>query len=299
MSAAARSHSHSHGQELPRLREMLHGDHRLRLRQVLALARIELRRNLFTRRGIWIYLLALAPVGIITLHSIVSAYESNQHPLATDTRIMAGIFQFYYLRLAIFFGCLGIFTWLFRGEVANRSLHYAFLVPMRREVLLLGKFLAGAATAILVFGGAVLLSFLAMYSHFGAAGREFLLQGPGLGHLFAYLGVTALACMGYGALFLALSLVFRNPVFPAILVFFWEGLHAIFPPLMQRLSMTFYLKNLLPVELPGQGLAALFTVVAEPVAAPVAVAGILVLTAAVLALASRLAWRMEVTYSTE
>lgn len=293
MSAAATSHS------LPRLREMLHGDHRLRLRQMLALARIELRRNLFTRRGIWIYLLALAPVGIITLHSVVAFYKDQRHPISTDTAILTWIFQFYYLRLAIFFGCLGIFTWLFRGEVANRSLHYAFLVPMRREVLLLGKYLAGVATAILVFGGAVTLSFFAMYSHYGAAGREFVLQGPGLGHLFAYLGVTALACMGYGALFLALSLVVRNPIFIAILVFFWEGVHSIFPPLMQRLSMTFYLKNLLPVEIPGKGLAALFTVVAEPVAAPVAVAGILVLTALVLALASRLAWRMEVTYSTE
>jgi ABC-type transport system involved in multi-copper enzyme maturation permease subunit len=285
---------------LPRFRELFQGDVRLRLRQVRALAAIEVRRSLFTRRGIWIYLLAFAPVGIIVLHSVIMmTYTEERHPISTDTKVLAGIFQFYYLRLAIFFGCLGIFTWLIRGEVANRSLHYAFLVPMRRDVLLLAKFVAGAITACLLFGVTVLLSFLAMYSHYGAAGREFILHGPGLGHLAAYLGVTVLACLGYGSLFLALSLVFRNPVFPAILVLGWETLHGVFPPLLQRLSMTYYLKNLLPVELPGEGLVALFTVVVEPVSAPLAVMGLLALTALVLALASRLAWRMEVTYSTE
>ena len=41
-----------------------------------------------------------------------------------DRTIFAGIFQFFYLRLAIFFGCLGMFMYLFRGEMANRTLHY-------------------------------------------------------------------------------------------------------------------------------------------------------------------------------
>jgi len=30
--------------------------------------------------------------------------------------IFAGVFQFFYLRLAIFFGCLGMFMYLFRGR---------------------------------------------------------------------------------------------------------------------------------------------------------------------------------------
>jgi ABC-type transport system involved in multi-copper enzyme maturation permease subunit len=284
----------------PSLRSLFQGDTGLRLRQLRALVRVELRRNLITRRGLWIYVLALAPVFIIGMHTLVAFLRPESfHALRNDTMILAGIFQFYYLRLGIFFGCLGIFTWLFRGEIANRSLHYHFLVPMRREVLVAGKFLAGLITAVLVFGGAVLLAFLLMYMHYGAEARAFILNGPGLGHLAAYLGVTVLACIGYGSVFLAFSLVLRNPILPGILVLGWETLHSVFPALLQRLSMTFYLKHLVPVEVPVEGPAALFSVVAEPVAPAAAVLGLLALAALVLVFAARRIWSLEVTYSTE
>jgi len=38
-------------------------------------------------------------------------------------------FQIFYLRVGIFFGCMGLFTWLFRGEIVEKSLHYYFLSP--------------------------------------------------------------------------------------------------------------------------------------------------------------------------
>src|SRR5213078_4384980 len=53
--------------------------------------------------------------------------------LEEDRMIFARIFQFFYLRLAIFFGCLGMFMYLFSGEMSNRTLHYWFLAPARRE----------------------------------------------------------------------------------------------------------------------------------------------------------------------
>src|SRR5262249_16125467 len=47
--------------------------------------------------------------------------------LDEDRAVFAGIFQYFYLRLAIFFGCLGMFMYLFSGEMSNRTLHYWFL----------------------------------------------------------------------------------------------------------------------------------------------------------------------------
>ena len=41
-----------------------------------------------------------------------------------------------------FFGCLGIFMNLFRGEMLDKTLHFWFLMPVRREVLLAGKYVA-------------------------------------------------------------------------------------------------------------------------------------------------------------
>ena len=40
---------------------------------------------------------------------------------------------------------------LFRGEVVDRSLHYYFLAPVRREVLVVGKYLSGLIATIALF----------------------------------------------------------------------------------------------------------------------------------------------------
>ncbi len=189
-----------------------------------------------------------------------------------------------------------MFTWLFRGEVVEKSLHYYFLAPLRREVLVAGKFLAGVVASALIFGSSMLLSFTLMYAHFGAAGRAFVFDGPGISHLAAYSSVTLLACVGYGSLFLALSLVFKNPILPGIAVLLWETFHALLPSLLQKLSVMFYLKQLCPVSIPSQGILALFTVVAEPVAAWIAVPGLLTLCMAILVFACVRIRTTEISY---
>jgi ABC-type transport system involved in multi-copper enzyme maturation permease subunit len=253
----------------------------------------ELARGLSLRRGLWLLLLGFAPVFIIFMHAI----HDGSHGLAEETLILGVILQLYYVRCGIFFGCLGLAMRLVRGEVAERTLHYPLLAPVRREVLMVGKFLAAALTAILVFGSAVTTAFLLMYLHFDG-GTAFLRHGGGLGHLGWYLLVTVLASVGYLAVLLALSLVFRNPVVPAALFIVWEGINAFLPVSLKYFSVTFYLKPLFPVQLPLRGLD-LLTVVAEPTPVWLAVAGLLAFAAAVLALAC---WRirtLEISYSTD
>ena len=259
--------------------------------QVMAVLRIELRKSLWMRRSVWIYCLALAPVAIVGVY----AMSNHVHLLEEDTQIFAYIFQFY-LHGTIFFACMGLFTWLFRGEVVEKSLHYYFLAPMRREVLVIGKFLAGVLASGVIFGLSVLLCFSIIFGHHGPSGRAYVFDGPGLGHLIAYLGVTLLACIGYGSLFLALSLVFKNPILPGIVVLLWETFHAVLPSLLQKLSIMFYLKQLTPVSIPPEGMMALFTVVAEPVPAWIAVPGLLCLCSAILVFACLKLKRTEISY---
>jgi ABC-type transport system involved in multi-copper enzyme maturation permease subunit len=272
-----------------------HRPWQLWLTQTGTIIRMELRRGLFNRRAIWIYLLAYAPVLIVAINAVANPHGKLQE----DTKVLAGIFQFYYLRLAIFFGCMGVFTRLIRGEMVERSLHYYLLAPVRREILIIGKFCAGVFTALFVFGIAVFAAFAFMYLHFGPTGIAYVFDGPGLGQLTAYLGITALACLGYGALFLALSMVFKNPIAPGIVVLGWEAINPVLPSLMQKLSVIFYLRHLAPVDVPAEGVFALLTVVAEPVAAPVAVMGALCLTAAILAFACFRVRKLEINYTTD
>ena len=271
---------------------------RLFASQISVLVRNEVRRNLFTRRRIWVYLLALIPVIIILLHYFLDKNASPSQ-LEEDTFVLAGIVQLYYLRLGIFFACMGIFTWLFRGEMGERTLHYQFLVPVRKEVLVVGKFLAGAIISIALFEAALLACFYLTYSRLGSTGRSYVLDGPGLSQLGSYLLVTALACVGYGAMFLALSLLFKNPIIPGAMLMGWEAFAPIFPAWAQRLSVTFYLKHLCPVKLPVDGPMAIFTIVAEPVSPFIAIFGLLCLTVAILVMSCFLIHRLEVTYTAE
>jgi ABC-type transport system involved in multi-copper enzyme maturation permease subunit len=266
----------------------------LRRRQAWQTMRLELARTFTLWGSLRLLCLAFAPALIIAAH----AMRDERCNLHEETLIIGGIIQLYYVRFGIFFGCLGIFVRLVRGELAERTLHYWFLSPVRREVLVVGKFLAGTLATASVFGAGILTSFCLMYAHFDA-GRDFALNGPGLGHLRAYLLVALLACLGYGAVFLAMSLIFKNPIVPAVVLLFWEGINGVLPVWLKRFSVTYYLKPLFPVELPVEGILGLFTVVAEPTPAWLAVTGLLLFAALVLAFACWRIRRLEVLYSTD
>jgi ABC-type transport system involved in multi-copper enzyme maturation permease subunit len=263
-------------------------------RQVLAVLRLEAGRAFSVRQSLWLLFLAFAPVFIIGAH----AMHDRGCRLREETLILAGIVQVFYVRLGIFFGCLGLALRLFRGEVAEKTLHFPFLAPLRREVLVAGKFLSAALSAIALFASGVTASLLLMYLHFDD-GRVFLATGPALRHLAAYLLAVVLGCLGYLAVLLALSLIFKNPIVPSVTVVVWEAVNGALPVWLKRFSVTYYLKPLFPVELPVEGITGLFTVVAEPVPLWVSVFGLLAFAGLALAFACWKVRRLEVSYSSD
>lgn len=265
--------------------------------QARRLTRIEVRRNLFSWRASWIYFLAFVPTVIILIHAVFE--RRDRFAMSDDTMVLAGIVQFYYIRLAIFFGCLGIFSRLIRGEMVERSLHYYLLSPVRREILLLAKFAAGSFSAVLLFGSALAASFALMYLPYGAAGHDFVFNGPGLSQLEAYLAIVVLACLGYGSVFLLLSMIFRNPMPAAMLVLGWEAINPVLPSILQKISVASYLRHLMPISVPGDGIFALLSVETEPVPGWVAALGLLVLIAVVLAYSCYRIRRLEIRYTTD
>ena len=265
--------------------------------QARRLTRIEIRRNLFTRRAWWIYFLAFVPAVIILIHLLVDSHPG--FALSDDTGVLAGVVQLYYVRLGVFFGCLGIFSRLIRGEMIERSLHYYLLSPVRREVILVSKFFAGAVSAVVLFGTALIADFVLMYGGYGGAGQDYMLHGAGLGQLESYLLIVVLACLGYGSIFLLLSLMFRNPMPGALLLWGWEAINPVMPSLLQKFSVASYLRHLMPVSVPAEGIFALLTVETEPVSAWVAVLGLLALIAVVLVYSCYRMRQLEIRYTTD
>jgi len=138
-----------------------------------------------------------------------------------------------------------------------------------------------------------------MYAGFGEAGRDYIFNGPGFGQLEAYLAIITLACLGYGAVFLLLSMIFRNPTPAAMLVLGWEAINPVLPSLLQKISVASYLRHLMPVSVSAHGLFALLTVETEPVSAWAATLGLLLLIAAVLFYSCYRIRTLEIRYTTE
>lgn len=231
---------------------------------------------------------------IVIANGTVGRIRSNTAPSVNDLETtFAGIFQFFFLRLAVFFGCLGIFMNLFRGELLDKSLHFYFLAPLRRSRILAGKFLAGLAAAITIFCLSVALQLFTLAR----------LTGNSLPHAASYIAITALACLGYGAVFLAAGLLFKNPVAPAAALLVWESLNPFLPALLKKFSVIYYLGQLSPVSVAsGPGTSALFALLVstpDPISPLAAILGLILLTALVLAYATRRVRTLEIDYSSE
>ena len=263
-------------------------------RQVLGLVRLELRRLLLTRRALLLGIAAAIPVVIVLLVATVPVGGQSVLERFGSRTVYETIFETVFLGAILFFGCLYVFFNLFRGEILERSLHYLLLAPVRRELVVLAKFAAAVAAVAALFMASTALSYLTTYAGVGVrVALDDLTAGPGGAHLFAYLGVTLLGCIGYGALFTLIGMVFRNPIVPAAALYFWEMLHFLLPPALKKLSVIHYLKGLLPVPLPEGP----FAVVVEPPPAAVSVLGLLAFAAVVLALTALIVRRMEVRYT--
>ncbi|HYO82145.1 MAG TPA: ABC transporter permease [Bryobacteraceae bacterium] len=270
--------------------------------QAAAVVKAELRKNFITKRGFWIYLLAAAPPAVVWMHSLAMmnrGVEGSGHDLAKDTQILAVLFQMFFLRPALYFGCLGIFSWLFRGEVMERSLHYYFLAPIRRDVLVVAKYVAGAITALTFFVSSIALTFLGMYAHFPGYEVSEWMRTAGNEHLTAYVTVTALACLAWGAVFVWMGIRWRNPIIPGVLFLLWESSNVFLPVWLRKISILHYLQSMTPVQGDLRGAAVILGQSSDPIPMWIAVLALLGITAGALLLAARDLRRTEISYSSD
>ena len=263
-------------------------------RQTLAILRLEIKKNFLSRRALLLYLIAVSPLVLLSMLALFPPPTDEFESFGELAQVYAGIYGGLILRTLVFFGCAWVFMNLFRGEVVDRSLHYYFLVPVRREVLLVGKYLSGLLATVVLFSITTVGSMLILYSWlFPAESTRYFFGGAGAGQMLSYLGVTILACIGYGAVFLIVGLFFRNPIIPGLVLYGWEWLNFLLPPLLKKVSVIHYLQSLVPVPM-SEGP---FAVLVEPTPAWIAVPSLILFTGVVLFLASLHIRRMEISYA--
>ena len=264
-------------------------------RQIAAILRLEVKKTFTGKRSFLTYLLASLPVLVMIAISYVHANEIRYN-FPEAWVVYANLYEGMILRTVVFFGCAWIFMNLFRGEVVDRSLHYYLLSPVRREVLVAAKYISGLTTALILFVTMTAISLFFLFVPLGYSGAMTqLFDGHGLNQVLTYLGITVLACIGYGAVFLVIGLFFRNPIIPAVVLYGWEFINFLLPPMLKKLSVIHYLHSLNPVPIQDGP----FAIVAEPTSAWMTIPGLVLVTIAVLTMASVRIRHMEIKYGSE
>ena len=268
----------------------------VRLRQLRAIVGIELDKTLFSKRAIPTYLLSLLPVILLTIIGVLRDDRGQPYidNIGAAREFYAFVYSGFVLGAVVFLGSAATFTSLFRAEILNGSLHFYLLAPVRRELLAIGKYLAGLIAACCLFGGATVVTYLLLYLPYGIDQLiADMTAGPALSQLLNYLGVTILGCVGYGAVFLLMGVLFRNPIIPVVALLGLEIMHFILPPALKALSVAHYLKGLLPITLSEGPLA----VIVDPPSVMVSVLSLATLSAVALAAAIHYLKRVEVRYA--
>jgi ABC-2 type transport system permease protein len=148
--------------------------------------------------------------------------------------------------LAVFYG-----TSLIADEVEDKTITYLFSRPIRREAVLLGKYLAYLVCTLAVVLPAVVLVWALVVPLGGSLGAGFTSMLKDLGILGAGLAV-------YGALFALVGARLRRPlVVGLVFVFGWESVVLALPGTFSRFTVAYYLQGLVPHAMPGDTLVAL------------------------------------------
>lgn len=264
----------------------------LAFRQTQTIAKMELSRYILARRWLGVYLAAFAPVVLLIL--VVFRPNARPQSVADVTEAYAVLFQTFVLRLSVFLSCALVFSQLFRGEVLEKTLHFYLLSPVRREIIALGKYIAGVSAIGLLFGVTTILENVLIYGA-STSISAFFLEGPGLSFLARYVIVIVLAIAAWGAVFMLAGLLFKNPIISAFVVGLWEAFYFILPESLQKLTVMHYLQSLLPIVIDRGP----FSVVIDPTPGILSVLILIGIATGFVYLSGKALTRTQVTYSTD
>jgi ABC-type transport system involved in multi-copper enzyme maturation permease subunit len=260
------------------------------IEQIIVVAGFEIRKFRAGRKWFLPILLAAAPVTLVSLLLLVDPHPPNNSDI---TEVFAVMFQTFMLRLMVVFGCALVFANLYRGDMVTRTIHFYLLTPVRREVLVAGKYLAGLLITSVLYGGSVAIANILIHSANGSAVAEgHFFGGPGLRELLDYVGIAGLACVGYGSVFMLTGFLFKNPAIPAAFVLLWESANVFLPTALQKISVVHYLQSIVPVPIP----IGPFAVITAPASVFGSVTGLALFTVATLIVNGLLMRKAEINY---
>src|SRR5436190_8497596 len=262
---------------------------------------LSLGEMLWSRRTIFMMLVAGAPVVIACLLRVVVAFGApifedhratqdgvTQTIRMTGPAIFGLMIWVFYLRFTV--PVLGVFygTSLMADEVEDKTITYLFTRPIRRGAVLFGKYLAYLGCTVFVVLPSVMLVYLLVVPMHGSLGASFI-------DLVKDLILLALGLAVYGALFAFVGAKFKRPlIIGLIFIFGWEQAALAFPGYLKRMTVAYYLQALVPHAMPSDSVLGLIqSIFRESPSLPVSLAWLAGICLTFLSLAASVVDRRE------
>jgi ABC-2 type transport system permease protein len=222
-----------------------------KLRMLAVVMEITFDQLLWSKRTIFIELLALLPPAIAAIWRISIAIGMAR-PLISESGLFSALMvtaylQFLMLLVSLFYG-----TALVADEVDNKTLTYLTTRPVPKHLLLSGKLTACLLVCIFMIYHSLLLTYFILYSMKGVDG---LMAGSAV--LLKDLLVMLLGIIAYSCIFSFLGAVTKRPLLIGLIFCAgWESLITYLPGLTRKFTVMHFLQSMFP-HISGQDMALL------------------------------------------
>ncbi len=239
------------------------------------------------RRAKLFFIVSLIPAVIFIIVRIAALLNpASRYPLSALFLQIGGVF---YFQLFIQFLCLFYGSSVLNDEVDNKTLIYLTTSPVSKASIITSKFMAHTLISVIVIISGLLISFV--ISNFSN-----LLEAAYLGKLGLFCGVALLAVLAYSSLFTLLGTFLKKSILAGLFfIFGWEAIVQFFPGTTQKLTITHYVKSLLPARLSGAQSFLVFRL--QPSSSTEAIITLLFLTLLFLTVSIFIFYKKEFTLS--
>ncbi len=239
------------------------------------------------KRARFFVIISLIPAVIFIIVRIVALLNPGKsYPLPTLFLQIGGIF---YFQMFIQFLCLFYGSSVLNDEIDNKTLIYLTTSPVSKASIITSKFMAHTFISAIIITSGLLTSFI--ISNFSN-----LLKPVYLGRLGLFLGVALLAVLAYSSFFTFLGTFLKKSILVGLFfIFGWEAIVQFLPGATQKLTISHYIKSLLPARFSGAQSFLVFRL--QPSPSSEAIITLLLITLLFLTFSTFIFYKKEFTLS--
>jgi ABC-2 type transport system permease protein len=204
------------------------------LNRGLAMTGLTVRSILTDRKtlALGILLLLLLAIPVVWLRNPSTEEDAEMEVFMTIMIIV-------YLQFIVLYTCLLYASSLVTSESDDRTMTYLISRPISRLEIMVFKYIGYVISMFIIFATAVILNYMILAPHGGTDG--FMRNSDMLAFT---LGGILIGIIAWGALFLLMASMFRNPIMPGFLYcLFWESVLANIGGNISKATVTYQIRT--------------------------------------------------------